>query len=106
MDGIITGVRSKDVEHSCIVVTNGSDVELLCPSFLMVHACEIEQDCAAELEHFLPCRLLSGEGVAEDLVDFLKLKVLCIECVQAMVQNAKVGRRYSGLKLRLQGRTS
>ena len=27
------------------------------------------------------------------------------ECVQAMVQNAKVGRRYSGLKLRLQGKT-
>ena len=26
------------------------------------------------------------------------------ECVQAMVQNAKVGRRYSGLKLRLQGK--
>ena len=26
------------------------------------------------------------------------------ECVHAMVQNAKVGRRYSGLKLRLQGK--
>ena len=27
------------------------------------------------------------------------------EAVAAMVQNAKTGRRYSGLKLRLQGRT-
>ena len=28
------------------------------------------------------------------------------ETVAAMTQNAKVGRRYSGLKLRLQGRVS
>ena len=27
------------------------------------------------------------------------------ECVAVMTQNAKVGRRYSGLKLRLQGKT-
>ena len=27
------------------------------------------------------------------------------ECIAAMTQNAKVGRRYSGLKLRLQGKT-
>ena len=35
--------------------------------------------------------------------------LICVgreEAVAAMVQNAKVGRRYSGLKLRLQGRTS
>jgi exodeoxyribonuclease V alpha subunit len=35
--------------------------------------------------------------------------LICVgreEAVAAMVQNAKVGRRYTGLKLRLQGRTS
>ena len=60
-------------------------MELLRPSLLMVHACEIEQDCAAELEHLLMARLLALEGVAEDLVDLLEFEVFCIEVLETVV---------------------
>ena len=85
MDSVISGVRTEYVEHTGIVVTDGSDMELLSPAFLMVHTCEVEQDCAAELEHFLMARLLSLEGVAEDLVDLLEFEVFCIEVLETMV---------------------
>ena len=54
----------------------------------MVHACEIEQDCAAELEHFLMARLLSLECVTENLVNLFEFEVLCIEVLETVVRNA------------------
>ena len=85
MNCIISCVRTEDVEHACVVVADSADMELLGPSFGMVHTCKIKKNRAAELEHFLPCRLFACEGIAEDLVDFFKLEVLCIECLKTMV---------------------
>ena len=85
MDSVVSCVRSENVEHACVVVADGSDVELLSPALRVVHAGEVEQDRAAELEHLLPCRLLACEGVAEYLVDLLKLEVFCVECLETMV---------------------
>ena len=53
VDCIISCVRTEDVEHAGVVVSDRSDMELLCPALCMVHAREIEKDCTAELENLL-----------------------------------------------------
>ena len=87
MDGIIACVRSKNVEHSRIIVADCSYMELLCPSLLVVHTCKVEKDSALELENFLIGRTLSFEGISEDLVDFLHFEIFSIEVLETMVGN-------------------
>ncbi len=83
---IITGIRSQSIEHSGIVVPDRTDMELLCPAFLVVHPREIKKNGTAEFQHFLRCRGLAFEGIPENLVYFLKFEVLSIEAFKTVVR--------------------
>ena len=86
MDGVISRVRAKYVEHAGVVVAYCSDVELLSPTLRVVHTGKIEKDGAAELQDLFLGRHLASERVAEDSVDFFEFEILCIEGFETVVR--------------------
>ena len=85
MYGIVAGIRSEDIVHSGVVVPDGSDVELLCPSCLPVHSGEIQKHGTPEFQDFLLSEVLAPETFPEDGIYLFHLEILSIECFQTMV---------------------
>ena len=53
VDGVKAGIGANQVEHLGVVVADGANVELLCPTCLAVHDRLVVEEGAAELVKFL-----------------------------------------------------
>ena len=83
-----TGICSNQFEHLGVVVTDNSDMELLCPASFCIHHSKIIEHRTAEFLQIHGTRHFACKSSCENILNLLLCIILSIECVHSMIREA------------------
>ncbi len=86
IDCIKSGIGTDAVEHTAVIVTKRSNMELLSPSRLGIHYCAVVKECAEELVNLFHGRFAAGQHSFENRIDLTGSVFTCVESIHPVIR--------------------